>query len=211
MIFDGLSRKHALRLVAGDVEYYEKHKNSITKTLFKDSYICSRFTLLLVDCLQKIHTTYAYSLRSFYKNSQVLYANMTEIIDSTCPNLLESFNKVDACLISAYFEEVSSNIIIPLLKQYGLYSPNMHLMIFVMLYTSMMITYVHDDSVRDALIKTYKKYNQLYMNDADETFKLLNGTMWLPEYFQTMLKDEYNVWSGIHKRTSGHIQTTPSV
>ena len=203
MIFDGLSLRHALGLCNQDEQYYNKHKVSVSNSVFKESFVCTRFTLMLVDSLKKSHTTYGYILRSFYYKAQDIYDNvilsmsLSKEIDTI--NLLALANKNDE--IQTYYNQVSVNIIIPMMKQYGIYSPNLIFMIFINLYTSMLIDYEHNTSVRQDLIKYFKTFPKLYTANLNGTIERIMNITWIDDNQKNMMLDELRVWNAIKARS----------
>ena len=201
MIFDGLSLRHALGLCDQDEKYYNKHKVSISNSVFKESFVCTRFTLMLVDTLKKSHTTFGYILRSFYSKAQDIYdgvvANLMTETDTISLLTLANQNQD----IQAYYNQVSVNIIIPMMKQYGIFSPNLIFMIFVDLYTSMLIEYVHNTAVRQDLIKYYKTFPKLYTTNLPGTIEKIISIDWIDQVQKNMMLDELRVWNTIKARS----------
>ena len=201
MIFDGLSLRHALGLCNLDETYYNKNKVSIINSVFKESFICTRFTLMLVDNLKKSHTTYGYILRSFYSKAQDIYDEIVAHMNENNVDTMKLFSSASSMHMQSYYDQVSVNIIIPLMKQYGIFSPNLIFMIFIELYTSMLIDYEHNTSIRHDLIKYYKTFPKNYTTNISKTIEKIESLDWIGETQRGMMLDELRVWNSIKARS----------
>ena len=205
MIFDGLSRRHALRLCDLDHDYFQKHKSVIAKTVFTESYTCARFSMLIVDTIKKTHQNLAYTLRSFYKHGNHVYdvvnnKLLMSIAASNPIDVLDAFqsdnNTLSESMFKEYFLQVYTFIIKPVLVNYGFFSANIVVIVFVTLYTSMMIDYASNDTMRNELIRYYKSFWKTFISRPDLVMVKMDNrsNSFVNDAFKEMVSCELKVW-----------------
>jgi hypothetical protein len=205
MLFEGLSKKHSLRLI--DItaftchteldDYYQRNKNQIVNTLYKDGYYGFKFWGLLSENIYRIHREIEYIMRCQYRNAQSVYSYLVGSNITSTSNGLDTIRVILACpkeVMSDYWCDVYTNIMVPVLKRHTLYSPTMIVMIFLNLVGLLIEKYICKDYGvhRKHLISNYPKY-YFMMDEVD-------ACNWLPNTLKEMIKDEHLVYKELKDR-----------
>lgn len=199
MLFEGLSRRHALRLIEFELnqcfesnntcmlkEMFDDYKN----TIFKDAFYLMRFIDIFVDVCQKTHRTLPYILRNQYTNAKTIFEKLTKINDEFGHhNLLHQIFEMQE--FGLLYKDINTFIVLPCFKRYNIYSPNLILIITLSLYINMLGSYL-GYSISDA----NRDFMRRYLDN--QTPALIDRIVWLNTTNKEMMKIELDVWKSMH-------------
>lgn len=205
MLFEGLSRKHALRLhdITFTVHtqdeasqlalYYQKHQKQISSTVYKDAYYCFKFWIIIADFVKKTHSSLAYILRTQYRNSNDVYSSVKSFLDqseqnTTMEQFIEFVLHLPSEMVVPYFEDVYTFLIMPVFKRYSIYSPSL----LLLLYLDMM-SCMADDYIQKGWKKKSSEYMINYTRNMLSETSIQNST-WLSKILAKQISDELGVF-----------------
>lgn len=195
MILIGEGKIHADNLP--DAFYYTANRIAIIKSLFIDTSHGIRFTPVILETIKKSHKTLSYILRNQYKNADAIYQKVIAISDDAVLNREESrfcfsiIKRLQECPeLPAYYKDVCDNIITPVFKRFGYYSPTMTFVIFIGLICFMGETYSS---------QYYGLVWKHFVKDGYPHAKVLEGMSLLDAHEKMMVRDETNTWRNIKR------------
>lgn len=211
MLYEGLSRRHALRLIeivdsrqtteALLSEYFTKNKASLQNSLFKDAYFGFKFWSLLTDNIKRTHTTLAYILRKQYRNVDAVYEHLRDYINKESTPSIQGLQKHvalgDPNVYSNYYEDVNKYIILPVMKRFSLYSPFMSFVIFMDILCVMVDSYIEKGwsaKSKDFMSQLTSLLNVDWMVDTETSI------YWLTQAELEMMADEISVFKQLRQR-----------
>lgn len=205
MVFEGLSRKLGLRLIEleqSDFDLFTELDNNevVLQILYKDAFYLLRFLEIISDNIKKTHRTLSFILRNQYRNTSSIFNTITESLKINLPIkekykiLLDRISNLKD--FDQYYRDVLRFIILPVLKKYNIYSPNLVYMIFMDLLFFMIGSY-HGYEIQDENRNFIRNYVSLQSENE------IQEIVWLKPVIKTMMKDELQLWKNlkqIHKR-----------
>lgn len=203
MLYEGLSRKHALRLLddATNKQYYDTHKKSIHHSLYRDTFYATKFWPIISDNIKKTHQTLAYILRNQYRSASEIYSFLKTLFDinpsidmTTFVQTILAFPNIS---IQAHFQDVYTFLIMPLFKKYSIFSPSLVITLYIDLLGVVVENYVKKNWRQ----KSNEWMNCLYKHLPECSFVV--SSPWIHPFFKTMLVDELLIFE---KMRNQHIR-----
>lgn len=190
MILVGEGKTHADNLP--DAFYYSANRVSIIQTLFEETSYGIRFTPVILETIKKSHKTLSYILRNQYKHADAIYQHVIGMTDDVMYKQTESqfcfsiYKRMCECPeLPAYYKEVCDNLITPVFKRYGYYSPTMSIVIFIGLMCFLGETYCS---------QYYGLAWKHFIKDGYPKAKVMEAMAQLDANEKTMIRDEMNTW-----------------
>lgn len=194
-MFEGLSRKHALRLLSNtdDVEnYYAKNRRQISNTVFRDAFYSFKFWNIMADVIKKTHQTLGYILRSQYRHSNEVYAKLYAYFQDNKDSSVESVTSFILSLpkecMEEYFSDVYNFLLFPIVNKYGIYSPSLILLLFLDMINVLIESYI---------LKGWKHKASAYMNTYMKhmiTEHEIHQCPWMNQFKKSQIIDEIEVF-----------------
>lgn len=159
---EGLLRRHYRNMLDSNNidEYYEKHINTLTNVVFKDTYVVCRFVPLYFDIILKSHKTIEYSLRNSFSNSHEFFLHMKKNENNTKLGFLEKINNIPREIVMPYIDDIVLKVLKPILKRHETYSQCIIEILFIKLVLFMLQKYSIDEEEKKDLNKYIVIFNK---------------------------------------------------
>jgi hypothetical protein len=211
MIFVGREKAIVDRLLAHDPKVYEER--SELQRIFHETVYGIRFTPFVIETLKKTHKTLGYSLRQQYPEAKHIFdyllnppldvaLSSTQDVTTFAFGVWERLKNADdmtSTHILTYYKHLRDNLIFPVMKRFGYFSPAMTVVVFYSLLLHLGELYIHGSYalvmkhfIRDRYPRVHLEILAHCFDKCDQHTKLQHSDIQMD---LDLLRIELNVWN----------------